>query len=157
MAKVRQLKGETVISHSIEIDRRPEDVFAYVNAVDRHREWQNDIISSKIETDGPVGVGTKLLEVRKAGGFKQEIRYEITEHEPPRRTAFKGIDGPIRATGSVTVEPAGDGSKSRVTVGLDLRGRGLIGFLLGPLARWQARQRVPLRQAALKARLEAGV
>jgi hypothetical protein len=30
-----------LIKHSIEIDRRPEDVFAYLEELDRHGEWQS--------------------------------------------------------------------------------------------------------------------
>jgi hypothetical protein len=54
------------------------------------------------------------------------------------------------------VEPAGDGSRSRVTLEFDLEGHG-IGKLLAPLAKSQARKEMPKNQAQLKERLESGV
>src|SRR6516165_527335 len=41
------------IEHSVEIARSPEDVFAYIDDLERHGEWQPDIVSSTRETDGP--------------------------------------------------------------------------------------------------------
>jgi uncharacterized membrane protein len=123
-----------VIAHSIEIDRRPEDVFAYLDPLERHGEWQREIVSTKIETNGPVGVGTRVREIRKIGGREQDTSYEITEHDPPRKTSFRGVVGPVRPVGTVTVQPVGDGSKARVSIEFNLVGHGigkLIARLLG--------------------------
>ena len=99
-----------MITQSIEINRRPEEVFAYLDQYERHGEWQTEIVSTKVETDGPAGVGTKVREIRRMGGREQDASYEITAHDPPRRSAFRGGEGPVRPVGAVTVEPAGDGS-----------------------------------------------
>lgn len=144
-----------MITHSIEIDSRPEDVFAYLDEPERHGEWQEAIVSAKVESAGPVGVGTRVHEVRKVGNREQDTSYEITEHEPPRRSAFRGITGPVRPVGTVTVEPVGDGSKSRVTLDFNLVGHG-IGVLIAPFARMQAKKDIPKAQERLKARLEEG-
>jgi hypothetical protein len=80
---------------------------------------------------------------------------EVTEHNPPRSFAFRGIDGPIRPIGKGTVEPLGDGSSSRLTTELELTGHGL-GKLLAPLVRSQARKEIPANQQRLKERLETG-
>jgi hypothetical protein len=42
-----------VIRSSIEIDRSPVDVFAYVEQLDRHGEWQPAIVSARKEPAGP--------------------------------------------------------------------------------------------------------
>jgi uncharacterized protein YndB with AHSA1/START domain len=144
-----------MIKHSIEIDRRAEEVFAYLDEVERHGEWQRQIVSTEKTTEGPVGVGTKVAEKRKVGGREQATDYEITEHDPPRSTSFRGTVGPVRPVGTVTVEPVGDGSKSRVTIEFNLVGQG-FGKLIAPLARMQARKEIPLSQEQLKARLESG-
>jgi uncharacterized membrane protein len=142
-----------VIVHTIEIDRAPEDVFAYLDQVDKHSEWQEGLVGSRVVTAGPVGVGTRVADTRKVPGGPREITYEITEHEPPRRSAWRGVDGPVRPVGSVTVEPAGEG-RSRVTLELDLQGHG-IGVLFAPFARMQASKQVPKDQAKLKEILES--
>ena len=144
------------ITSSIEIDRPPEAVFAYIDQLERHGEWQGAIISSKLETEGPTGVGTRATDTRKVPGGTQNVTYEVTEHDPPRKTSFKGTNGPVRPLGSVTVEPVGEG-RSRVTVELDLKGHGLVGPLVAMLARSQARKQLPQDQQRLKERLEAGV
>lgn len=143
------------ITHSIEIARPPEAVFAYVNQLDRHGEWQDDIVSSKLDTPGPVGVGSRATDTRKTPVGNQTVTYEITEHDPPRRAAFRGVSGPVRPVGSVTIEPVGEG-RSRLTLELDLQGHGLLGMVVGPLARSQARKQVPQDHQRLKERLEAG-
>jgi hypothetical protein len=142
-----------VITDSIEINRRPEDVFAYLDEVERHGEWQSQIVSTKVETDGPIGVGTRVHEVRKIGGRDQDASYEITEHDPPRTSSFRGVAGPVRPVGTMSVAPVGDGSRARVTVEFDLVGHG-FGKLIAPLARRQARKTILDSQQQLKARLE---
>lgn len=142
------------ISESIEISRRPEDVFAYIDELSRHGEWQQQIVSVRVDTDGPTRVGTRATETRRVGGREQTMTYEVTEHSPPRSFAFRGIDGPIRPIGKGTVAPAGDGARSRVTIELDFEGHG-IGKLLLPLVRSQARKQVPKDQQRLKERLES--
>jgi uncharacterized protein YndB with AHSA1/START domain len=143
------------IVESIEIGRGPADVFAYMDQLERHAEWQGAIVSSTCETDGPVGVGTRATDVRRVPGGKQSVTYEITEHDPPRRVAFKGVNGPVRPVGTVTIEPVGEG-RSRLTLELDLQGHGLLGMIFAPLARGQARKEVPQDQQRLKERLEGG-
>jgi hypothetical protein len=82
------------------------------------------------------------------------MTYEVTEHDPPRQSSFRVLDGPIRAVGTISVEPAGDGTKSRVTIVMDFEGHGIGGKLLLPVARNQARKRVPESQAKMKELLE---
>jgi len=144
------------IVHSIEIERPAADVFSYLDDVERHGEWQSQIVSSRRETDGPTGVGTRVTDIRRVpGGKQQSVTYEITEHDPPRRSSFRGVNGPVRPLGTVMVEPAGE-NRSNVTLELELLGHGLLGMALAPLARSQARKLVPENQKRLKERLERG-
>lgn len=144
-----------MITSSIEIDRSPQDVFAYLDELDRHGEWQESIVSTRVETGGPTRVGSRVVDKRKVPGGPRDIPYEITEHDPPRKVSFRGTAGPVRPMGTVTVESVGDGSRSRVSIEFDLRGHG-IGVLLAPLARRQAGKQIPQDQARFKQRLESG-
>jgi uncharacterized membrane protein len=141
------------ITSSIEIDRSPEEVFAYLDDLARHGEWQSAIEEVTVETDGPTRVGSRARERRRVPGGSREFRYEIVEHDPPRRSRFRGLDGPVRPVGVVTVAPIESG-KSRVTIELELEGHG-AGKLLAPLARRDARRTIPLDQQRLKQRLES--
>jgi uncharacterized membrane protein len=144
-----------MITESIEVDRRPADVFAYIDRLDRHGEWQSQIVSCKVDTQGPTRVGTRVTEKRKVPGGPRDFTYEITEHDPPRKASFRVLDGPVRPFGTISVEPLDGGSRSRITLQLDFEGHGL-GKLLLPLVRRDAAKQVPQDQARLKERLEAG-
>jgi uncharacterized membrane protein len=140
---------------SVEIDRGADDVFAYLDDLEKHGEWQEAIVSTRVLTEGPVGVGTRAVDTRRVGGSRtQDSTYEIVEHDPPRLAAFRGIDGPVRPVGKVTVEALDEG-RSRVTVELDLKGHGLAGAVLAPIARSQARKQIPKDQQTLKRLLES--
>ena len=144
-----------MITESIEIDRRPEEVFAYLDQLDRHGEWQGTIISTRVETEGPTRVGSRAVDRRQVPGGPRDIPYEVTEHDPPRKVSFRGVEGPVRPVGTVTVEPLDDGSRSRVSLEFDLQGHG-IGKLFAPFARRQAAKQIPQDQVKLKERLESG-
>ena len=109
--------------------------------------------TAKPKVIGPVGVGTRAIEKRKVPGGEREMSYGLTAHDPPTTSSWKGLDGPVRPNGTVTVE-ALDESRSRVTVALDLEGHG-IGKLLLPFVRSQARKQIPADQARLKEILES--
>jgi uncharacterized membrane protein len=153
--RAQPTEEERVITSSIEINRPQAEVFAYLDELDKHSEWQRDLISSRLETEGPIGVGTRATDTRKVPGGPRDMTYEITEYDPPRKSSWRVLNGPVRAVGSVIVEPVGDGSRSRVTVDFDLEGHG-IGALIAPFARMQARSQVPKDQAKLKEILERG-
>jgi polyketide cyclase/dehydrase/lipid transport protein len=143
------------IVESIEVGRGPDEVFAYVGDLSRHGEWQAHIVEVHVDTDGPTGVGSRATEARRVPGGLRRLTYEITEWDPPRKASFRGTNGPVRAVGTMSVDPVGSGSRSRITLRLDFEGRGL-GKLLLPLVRRDARKQVPQDQARLKQRLESG-
>jgi len=145
----------TPITTSVEIERSPAEVFAYVTDPRRMPEWQQGAISGHM--DGPMTqVGSRCTTVRKIGGREREVMTTITEYDPPRRWADRGVDGPIRAIVAVTVEPLGDASRSRLTIDLDFTGHG-IGKLLVPLVvRRQAAGEMPQNVRRIKQRIEAG-
>ncbi len=142
-----------MIRSSIEINRPPAEVFAYIDELDRHGEWQAAIISARKEPPGPTRLGTRNFETRRVPGGAREFETEIVEYNPPRRIRGRGLHGPIRPIVTVIVEPLDNGRRSRVTTELVLEGRG-IGKLLAILIRRAARKQVPRDQARLKEILE---
>ena len=144
------------ITDSIEINRRPEDVFAYIDELDRHGEWQEEIVSVQVEGGSPTRVGTRAIEVRKVPGRDQTVTYETTEHDPPRSFAFRGIDGPLRPVGKGTIEALDGGERSRFTIEFDFESHEFSGKAMRPLAFMQAKKAIPKGQQRLKERLESG-
>ena len=141
------------IVDSIEINRRPEDVFAYYEDLVKHGEWQEQIVSVHVDTDGPTRVGSRATDKRRLPGGTREVSYEITEHDAPHKSSFRGVNGPIRPRGTVTVEPLDGGARSKLTLDFELEGKGL-GVLLAPLARANARKEIPKSHQRLKELLE---
>jgi len=138
---------------SIEINRTPDEVFAYFEDLEKHAEWQDQIVSVNVETDGPTRVGSRATDKRRLPGGVRDVSYEITKHDPPRTSSFRGINGPIRPLGTVTVEPLDGGARSKLTLEFELKGQGL-GVLFAPLARANARKEIPKSHARLKEILE---
>ena len=143
-----------MIKDSIDIKRPAEEVFAYLDQLDRHTEWQSSLVSAKVETEGATRVGTRVVERRKVPGGARDIPYEITEHEPPHKASFRGTGGPVRPVGTVTVDPVGE-SSSRMTLELELEGHG-IGKLFAIFARRQAAKELPKSHQKFKELLESG-
>ena len=143
------------ITTTSEIARPADEVFAYVTDPRTMPEWQQGCVSGRLDTP-TTSIGSKCTTVRAIGGREREVTTEITEYDPPRRWADRGIDGPIRAIVAVTVEPLADGSRSRLTIDLDFTGHG-IGKVLVPLVvRRQAAREMPENMRRLKQRLETG-
>ena len=142
-----------MITYSTDINRSPQDVFAYVAELDRHGEWQDAIVKARKEPPGPTRIGTRNIETRKVPGGPREFTSEVIEYDPPKRMVAQGLDGPLRPTVTVVVEPLDNGARSRFTLQLDLKGYG-IGKIFAVLARRSAREQIPKDQARLKQILE---
>ena len=135
------------------VNRPAADVFSYAIDPAHFREWQQGVIDGHMAS-GPAQVGTKCLTTRRIGGARRTVTSELTHIDAPRTWGVRGIDGPVRATVDVTVEPL-TATSSRLTIAVDFDGHG-IGKLLVPLVvRPQARREMPANIETLKRRVEA--
>jgi uncharacterized protein YndB with AHSA1/START domain len=138
---------------SIEISRRPEDVFSYVTDPSHLTDWQESAVSVRGEGDGG-GTGSRLRVTRRVGRTERAMTVELTRN-PPTDWAVRGIDGPVRGLAKGMVAPIAGGERSRVTIALDFEGHG-IGRLLVPLiVRRQAKAEMPRNLQKRKERLES--
>jgi Polyketide cyclase / dehydrase and lipid transport len=71
------------IAGSIEIARRPEDVFAYATDPSRFPECQASAVSVRPEGTGPPAVGSSTVVTRRLGPRKLRGTEEITQLTPP--------------------------------------------------------------------------
>ena len=144
------------ITESIEIARRPEDVFAYVTDPSHLPEWQESVVRVDREGSGPASEGTRVVVTRRVGRREIAMTAELTDVRPPTSWNVRGVDGPVRGMVRGTVESLQDGQASRVTMVLEFEGHG-IGKLLVPLVvRRQAASEMPKNQQKLKQLLEGG-
>jgi Polyketide cyclase / dehydrase and lipid transport len=89
------------ILESIEISRPPEEVFSYMTDPSHFTEWQESLVSSRLEGGGTPTVGSRVTQTRWIGRGERTITMEVTEHSPPTSFGFRGIDGPIRRLAGV--------------------------------------------------------
>jgi hypothetical protein len=139
---------------TIDVERPASEVFAYATDPTKFHEWQQGVVSGKLESSGTPAVGDRCLTVRRIGGAERPSTSELVRFDPPRAWSVRGIDGPIRARVDVTVEPLSE-SQSRLCIGVDFDGHG-IGRVLVPLVvRRQARAEMPGNLVRLKEHVEA--
>jgi uncharacterized protein YndB with AHSA1/START domain len=143
------------IVSTIEIARPPAEVFTYVTDPARFSEWQYDVVSVHMASEGQPGVGARFTTTRRIGRGERAMTQEITRIDAPRFWSARGVDGPIRPSASVTVEPLDGGRRSKVTIALGFTGHG-IGELLVPIVRRIASKGAPTSYRNLKRRLEHG-
>ena len=140
---------------SVEISRPPADVFAYVTDPSHLPLWQESVVRVDSD-DAPTHVGTRAVVVRRVGRREMESVAEVAELQPPTRWGVRGVDGSVRGDVTGTIEPLENGTRSRVTLALELKGHG-IGKLLVPLfVQRQAEKEMPRNAQNLKALLESG-
>jgi uncharacterized protein YndB with AHSA1/START domain len=99
-----------------EIARPPGDVFAYVTDWTKLATWQTNTVSAVPDTDGPIGVGSRIREVHRApGGKKIHELVEVAEYEQDRVLGLRMIEGPP-VHGRITVEPTERGTRFQFRV-----------------------------------------
>ena len=102
---------------TIEVDRPPAEVFAYVIDPTRFSEWQENVVGGHMEGNGPPAVGDKCVTARRIGFAERPATSEVTHIDPPMSWGVRGTEGPIRAIVDVTVDalaPAANRPGSRI-------------------------------------------
>ncbi len=143
------------IVESVEVDRPAAEVFAYATDPTRFSEWQKGVVDGHLDSTHAPAAGDTCRTTRRTGGANHPTTSVLAHIDPPRTWGVRGIDGPIRATVEVTVEPLAD-TRSRLTIAVDFDGHGVGKLLLPLVVRRQARKEMPANLATLRARLETG-
>ena len=143
------------IMDTIEISRRPRDVFLYATDPSLFPEWQGSVVSVRMEGDAPLAVGSRARVKRRVGPRTLVTTEEIAELDPPSTWVVRGIGGiPVTATARGRIEPVDDGRRSRVTIALEFEAHGIGKLLIGLVIRRQARTQLPRNMQQLKESLE---
>jgi uncharacterized membrane protein len=116
---------------SILIDRPVGQVFSALVDSKNQPKWDKGLLEACIMPDGPVGIGTRITEVRKFMGRTSENIGEVVEFEPNVRITRKSVDMPMTVLGTITFAAAPGGTK--VSWKWDLQPKGfyvLVGSLI---------------------------
>ncbi|WP_151479301.1 SRPBCC family protein [Streptomyces albicerus] len=144
----------SAIKESVDISRRPEDVYSYVIDPSHLTEWQESAVSVVPLGDAPLSVGSRMVVTRRIGRRIFPMTMEVVELDPPRSWHMRGVDGPVRGDVHGTIEPLGDGERSRLTIDLDFEAHGRGKLLVPLVVRPNARKEVPRNEQKLKDVLE---
>ena len=112
----------TRIERSVVIERPIDEVWEFVHDTTKDALWQTTLTESEKLTDGPMRVGTRVREVRHFLGVRIELTWEVTEYEPNRTSAIRGVSGPVPLTGRYRLEPLDFGTRFTVSGELDAHG-----------------------------------
>jgi uncharacterized membrane protein len=96
---------------SIMIDRPVGQVFTALVDSKNQPKWDTGLLEACITPDGPVGIGTRITEVRKLMGRTSENTGEVIEFESNVRITRKSVDMPITVVGTVTFTATPGGTK----------------------------------------------
>lgn len=141
------------ITTSTEIDRPATEVFGYATDPTRFNQWQKGVVDGHMDHTGTPQVGARCLTTRRIGGKNRSSTSRLMHVDPPRTWGVQGVDGPIRATVDLTVDPLTE-TRSRLTIAVDFEGHGIGKILVPLLVRREAQKEMPTNLATLKQRLE---
>ncbi len=80
---------------STDISRSPDEVFAYAVDPANLPRWQENVVSAT--HDGALGLGARVVTVRRLGKREQTMTLEMTGYDAPHSWSLRGVDGPVRA------------------------------------------------------------
>jgi carbon monoxide dehydrogenase subunit G len=124
---LRAVHAEVVV----DIDRTPEDVYAYLTDVANLPKWQSGVHSARRE-------GSQIHESRHMLGRELNTTLEIEEEDPPNVFALRAVNSPVPFSVRHELEPSGGGTRLTVTGEGDA---GLLpGFAAGIMARRAEKQ-----------------
>jgi hypothetical protein len=138
---------------TVDVDRPADEVFAYAIDPTHFHEWQNGVIAGSMDRSGLPEVGDHCVTTRRIGGAERPSTSEIVRIDPPRAWSVRGIDGPIRASVDLDVEPLTE-TRSRLTIRVDFEGHGIGKVLVPLMVQRQAAKEMPTNMTTLKSRLE---
>jgi len=143
-----------IANASVVVNRRPEEVFAYLADVSRHGEWSPKPYRVEALTEGPVRVGSRFRSVGWLPRQPETVNeVEITQLDPPRRFAFNAHDRGETFKSEFVLTPQ-DGA-TRVDRTLDMpKPTGAVGVIFPLLLRVVVRPGVQKGMNLFKARLE---
>lgn len=99
------------VEAEIVINRPVEVVFAAATDIPNWPKWQTSISESRQTTPGPVGVGTRGVNVRTVMGQRVETTFEVTEFTLNQSFAVRSLSGPVSYEVRVTLTPVAGGTR----------------------------------------------
>lgn len=137
-----------------QIERTPEEVFAFVTDLDNLATWLPRVTRAEPLSQGPLSVGSRYRETRLAKGRESTVEMEVKEFEPPRTYSTGFAAGGYEATYSYSFEPEDSGTRARLA--FKITGQGLQA-LMAPIVSYAIKRQDNKQLKRLKAAVEGDV
>lgn len=138
------------VIHRVHFHCSPATLFAALTDFPNAPKWQPAVLEERALTDGPLQVGVKTYQKRLFRGKAIESICEIVEFEQDHKMVCRR-EGEVQT--SYFLEPDGDGTW--LTFSIELKGKGLMWFLMQPMIKAGLTKDVVTRFQTLKGQLEA--
>ncbi|HZR39796.1 MAG TPA: SRPBCC family protein [Ktedonobacteraceae bacterium] len=105
------MKAEVVAT----IRRTPAEVFTYITDLGNAPRWA-PVREMRQLTEGPVGIGSQIVQIITFMGQSFESKTEVTGYDPPEVFAFKSTSGPMPFEQLFTLSPIEEGTQLSVVL-----------------------------------------
>ena len=113
---------------SIVVRRPRNEVFAYMDDIDREHEWQPHLVQAEQSPEGPTTVGTRRRYVSSFLGRRIENTYVVLEFEPGSRILLESTpSSAVQARNEIRWESRGEDTV--VTMAMEGGPRGGLRFI----------------------------
>lgn len=101
------------VETNIVIERPIEEIFEFVSNPENDPMWQSGVQESRLASEGPKGVGSRLLEVRQFLCRRIESLSEVTGFERNAKIGFKSTSGLYNSRASTHSSPSTAAQRSQ--------------------------------------------
>ncbi len=137
---------------SMMINRTIADVFAVISDLNRHKEWQDDLIEARWASEGTPGAGSTFVFVTQFAGMRWDLPGEVTLWDPPNGWQWKAHGGPFPVQGGFQLEQREGGTQ--ITMFSDSEPKGWMNIMRA-LLKWMGERSNKHSLTHLKTILEA--
>jgi carbon monoxide dehydrogenase subunit G len=140
--------------HQVLIKSPVSEVFAYMDDVEREKEWQPGIKKASKDPPGPTAVGTRKRYVSEFLGRSTTNTYVTSAFDTDQRVVYETTsDSVLRARVELTFEQTDSGT--RVTMQVKAKPTGFLRFIPQAILESAARKELEGSLALLKKKLES--
>ena len=142
---------------TVEIEREPSAVWAYVSDVTNQDDWVDGMSESEVVGDGAIGRGSQIRGTYTYGGGAASVLMTITEFREGRQLSIDAAEGPFPFSGTLTLERSGSSTSvtNSMTAGSDHIFTSIMFTVFRPLTKMMMGRQMQKELGQLKTILES--
>lgn len=138
---------------SVVINRPVNQVYTFMSDPKNRLVYDPELIQVRQSPEGPLHIGTKIVEVRSMLGIKGEMVTEVSELESNQLIGYRTLKGdPMTAYGAYQFDAVSEGTRLTLNFTLDPQG---IAKLITPLIAGNLKRSISAGLASIKTVLES--